>query len=498
MNEKSDVSTIPLPQTNPPSQAPIVAQPQPPDSHPRGFYYIFFGEFAERCSYYGMRAILPLYLTSILAFSDSHAAAIYSSFKAACYLLPLLGGFLADRYFGRYWTIVGFSVPYVLGHFVLGIQSQVALLFAMVLLAGGSGVIKPNISALMGMTYDQQRPGKEALRSSAFLWFYFSINVGATISLLCMPSIRDFVKARYDDLGLGYKVAFQFPAWLMVIALAIFAAGKRYYAIEPTGPPKKLTSLEKAQRRSVLGRLLGIFLIIVFFWVAYEQNDNLWTFFARDNVNLEFNTHLGFTWNLAPDQFQWINGLLVLTFAPSFGWFFRRFDPDAKLFKATTKILIGFVFTAGASVVMALAAQSASGGEKVSGWWMVLAFFVLTAGEVLVYGTGLELSFTAAPANMKSFITACFLVTNFAGNLINTQLSPLYNEKIAPAPFYFMTAGIVGAATVAFYFVGRRFNRGMPTLAADYAAPTSLPHPNEGITPDAPDGSDGNLDERIQ
>src|SRR5262249_2149723 len=130
-------------------------------------------------------------------------------------------------------------------------------------------------------------------------------------------------------------------------------------------------------------------------------------------------------------------------------------------FKATTKIFIGFVCTAAASVVMALAAQSASGGEKVSGWWIVWAYVVLTAGEVLVYGTGLELSFTAAPANMKSFITACFLVTNFAGNLINTQLSPLYNDKIAPAPFFFMTAGIVGVATIAFFYVGRRFNRGM-------------------------------------
>src|SRR5438045_7986480 len=79
--------------------------------HPAGFYFIFWGELAERCSYYGMRAILPLYLTGVLAFSDSKAIEVYSYFKSACYLLPLLGGFLADRYFGKYWTIVGFSVP---------------------------------------------------------------------------------------------------------------------------------------------------------------------------------------------------------------------------------------------------------------------------------------------------------------------------------------------------------------------------------------------------
>src|SRR5262249_8118027 len=155
----------------------------------------------------------------------------------------------------------------------------------------------------------------------------------------------------------------------------------------------------------------------------------------------------------------------------------------AKVFKATTKMLIGFLFTAGASFVMGLAAQSASGGEKVSAWWIVLAYFVLTVGEVLVYGTGLELAFTAAPANMKSFITACFLVTNFAGNLITTWLSPLYNTKIAPAPFYFMTVGIVLAATVAFYFVGRRFNRAAPALAVDYGDRFQAQDHAEGIRP---------------
>jgi POT family proton-dependent oligopeptide transporter len=496
MNQPSAIATTPLPPPlAPPSAVPEISLP-PETGHPRGFYYIFFGEFAERCSYYGMRAILPLYLTSVLAFSDSRAAAIYSSFKAACYLLPLLGGYLADRFFGRYWTIIGFSVPYVFGHFVLGIESQVALIIAMVLLAGGSGVIKPNISTLMGMTYDQQRPGQEALRSSAFLWFYFSINVGATISLLFMPSIRDYVRDHWGDLGLAYKVAFQFPAWLMVLSLAIFAAGKRQYATEPKDPPKKLTEEERAQRRAALARLSGVFLLVIFFWVAYEQNDNLWTFFARDHVDLTLDTHVGWKIPFAPDQFQWINGLLVLTFAPAFGWFFRWYDPHAHVFKATTKMLIGFLFTAGASVVMAFAALAASGGDKVSAWWIVLAYFVLTAGEVLVYGTGLELAFTAAPANMKSFITACFLVTNFAGNLINTQLSPQYNTTIAPVPFYLMSAGIVLAATVAFFFVGRRFNRVGPQFAADYASHAPVQDHDQAIT-ERPE-SGGSRDERIQ
>src|SRR6266849_192232 len=117
-----------------------------PDTHPAALYFFFWGEFAERSSYYGMRAILFLYMTTALHYSDTEASPMYAAFKMGCYLLPLLGGLLADRWIGRYWTIVGFSVPYVLGHFILGLPNVVALLLALALLAGGSGVIKPSIS----------------------------------------------------------------------------------------------------------------------------------------------------------------------------------------------------------------------------------------------------------------------------------------------------------------------------------------------------------------
>src|SRR2546430_2472213 len=142
---------------------------RPPTGHPPGVWFFFWGELAERGSYYGMRAILPLYISSALLFPDREAGTIYFWFKMACYFLPLAGGYLADRFFGKYWTIVGFSVPYVLGHFILGIESPVALFLALALLAGGSGVIKPNISTLMGQTYDQLRPGQERLRATAFM-----------------------------------------------------------------------------------------------------------------------------------------------------------------------------------------------------------------------------------------------------------------------------------------------------------------------------------------
>jgi POT family proton-dependent oligopeptide transporter len=189
--------------------------------HPTGFWFFFWGEFAERCSYYGMRAILALYMVDRLGVDKADAGTYMSLFIAACYFFPLIGGFVADNFLGKYWTIVGFSIPYVVAQLVIGIENKYLVFGTLGLLAMGSGVIKPNISTLMGLTYDQQRPGQDQLRTSAFSWFYMSINIGAFLSQVSMPWLRT---------NYGYQVAFLFPAGLMAMALLVFAAGKKFYA----------------------------------------------------------------------------------------------------------------------------------------------------------------------------------------------------------------------------------------------------------------------------
>jgi dipeptide/tripeptide permease len=427
-----------------------------PTTHPPAFWFIFWGEFAERCSYYGMRAILPLYLTQVLHFSANDASPIYFGFKMAVYLLPLLGGFLADRYFGKYWTLVGFSVPYVMGHFILGIENTTALFIALSLLALGSGVIKPNIPTLLGLTYDQQRPGQERLLSAAFRWFYFSVNVGGVISTFTLPLIRD---------KFSYQAAFQFPAWLMVGALAVFACGKRFYAVETPGAVR-YSADERRQQWQTLSTLAGVFLLMVFFWVAYEHNDSLWVYFCRDYVDLSVP---GWGTKAAPDQLQFINGLFVLIFIPGLTLFFRLADPDQRRFTPARRMLIGFVVTAAASGIMSAAGFFAQNGQKISILWMALAYIVLTLGEVLVYSTGLELSYTHAPKSMKGFIAGCFMVTNMLGNFINMGYSRLYGGSLtdpieqrgplSPAQFFGLTTLMVLVAAVAFHFVSRRLSR---------------------------------------
>jgi dipeptide/tripeptide permease len=446
-----------------PAGAPAVV----PTTHPPALYFFFWGEFAERASYYGMRGILFMYLTAALHFSDADATSIVSWFKMACYFLPLVGGFLADRYFGKYWTIVGFSVPYVLGHFILGIENNVAMFIALALLAGGSGVTKPNISTLLGQTYDQQRPGQERLRSAAFMWFYFSINVGAFLSTLITPYVRDRA---------SYQLAFLFPALLMVGALIAFAAGKPYYAVETRQPPRPKSPEERRQQWETLVRLFGVFGLITFFWVAYEQNDNLWVSFARDYTE-RYVPFLDYT--IPPDQIQTLNPLFVIILIPLFNWLFKRIDPQVRLFTPTRKILLGFILTgAAAGIISASGFAATATGAKVSAGWVALAYVVLTVGEVLLYATALEMAYVVAPKNMKSFVTACFLVTNTLGNFINSGLGRLYGGSLTvpseqrgllpPGQFFALSALFPLAAAVAFYFVGKQFDRQM--RSADPAA----------------------------
>lgn len=445
-----------------------------PDTHPPALWFIFWGEFAERCSYYGMRAILALYLASVLGYTTGEANAIQSNFKMACYMLPLLGGFLADRYFGRYWTIVGFSIPYVAGHFILGIEDRTAMFIALGLLACGSGVIKPNISTLMGQTYDQKRPGKEQLRTAAFNLFYLAINVGAVISQFSLPQIRDHY---------GYRMAFQFPAWLMVAALIAFALGKPYYGTD-TRSHQELTPEERAQQWRVLGRLFGIFALIVLFWVPYEQNDNLWVFFSRDYVDrtIQFGS---WSYTFSPDQIQFLNPLFVIILIPTFILLFRKLDPHTRFFTPMTKILLGFLFTAAAAGTMSLAGFRASPDAKVvSIYWVGAAYIILTIGEVLLYGTALELAYVAAPKRMKGLVTAIFLLTNTLGNFINSWIGFLYGgsledpvEKRGPLPpgqFFLMSSMFALVAAVAFVFVGRAYSR---AKEADEPGPMSATDP---------------------
>jgi dipeptide/tripeptide permease len=449
-------------------------------SHPPGFWFFFWGEFAERSSYYGMRAILTLYMSDKLGLGDANAATYFSFFVAACYFLPLVGGFVADRFFGKYWTIVGFSIPYILGHVVLGVESYWFMVLALTLLAMGSGVIKPNISTLMGLTYDQQRPGQELLRSDAFAMFYFAINVGAALSQIAMPWIRT---------NYGYSTAFLFPAGLMVVSFAVFAAGKRYYAHETIGYRRK-SAEELAAQWAILPRLLGLFVLVMFFWAIFDQSATTWIFFGKSFMDCRL-----FGVTVDPDSIQAFNPLFILIFLPLVQLLWKLLAHLHIRVRPTDKMIVGFLLTALTMGIMAGAAASAGvapekrpklddagkqivkNGEvemeywttdenKVSVWWQVLAFLVLTNAEILISVTGLELAYAAAPKSMTGFVTACWLVTVGMANLfINAPVTHLY-PTMPPVYYFSGLAATLLIVTILFFFVARQFNQAAVKAAA--------------------------------
>jgi dipeptide/tripeptide permease len=447
-------------------------------SHPTALWFIFWGEFAERCCYYGMRAILMLYLVRYLRLADEDANSTYSYYKMACYLFPLLGGFIADRFLGKYWTIVGFAVPYVIGQALLAFGDRSTLIFALGLLAFGSGVIKPNISSLLGMTYDQLRPGQEYLRFKAFQYFYFAINVGALLSMFALPLIRDAIQGDQPKdillqteeqkvrMGLAYSVAFSIPAALMFFSLILFAIGKQYYAVEKVHEPDPNESEQPGSTWKVIGPLLGVFLLYVLFWIPYEHNDTQWVLFANKYMLLElpWTGSDGTPAKISADAFQWINSLGVLILIPFFAWFWPKVDPTGRRISPIQKIALGLLFTATGPAVMTFCAWMASRGMTVSCLWLILAYFMLTTGEVLAYGTGLDFSYGQAPSKMKSQITACFLLTNAIGNFINASWGRNYDNPeaafpMSPLAFFSVDMALPLTGAVLVLIVGRKFHQ---------------------------------------
>lgn len=419
--------------------------------HPIGFWFIFWGELAERASYYGMRAILLFYMIDVLFFEKESASMIMHGFIAACYFMPLLGGFLSDRFFGKYWTIVLFCVPYILGHVIIGIEQTLPLFIALFLLALGSGVTKPNISPLMGMTYDQQRPGQTKLRSDAFLWFYFSVNVGAFLSQFAVPWIRTAVAEQKITMFAperAYQVAFLAPAVLMAVAFVAFAAGKPFYAKEKIERRTKTHEERLAQWR-LLTRLGGLFGVVTFFWLIFDQAASTITLFAGDHLDLNL---LGM--ELDADQVQMLNPFFILVLTPVLTVVWRLVDV-----KPTTKMAIGFVLTGSCVAILALAAYLAIGSDaKVTTWWAVAAYFVLTLGELLISPVGLELAFAAAPSSLKGFVTAVWLVAVGVGNLITGFVLVGFYSAENAAYYFLFNALIMVPVLIVFLFMARSFN----------------------------------------
>ena len=383
------------------------SQPVATSSMPPGIPFIIGNEAAERFSFYGMRAILVVFMTeylrdrsgSLAPLTNAQAMQYYHSFQSAAYFFPMAGALLADIFLGKYLTILSLSLVYCFGHLALALDdTALGLQLGLTLIAIGSGGIKPCVSAHVG---DQFGSANSHLLEKAFYWFYFSINAGSFISTLLIPVLLK---------NHGPHLAFAVPGILMLVATVVFWIGRRRFVHIPPGGREFIREALSRKGIQTLLRLSVIYLFVAAFWSLSDQAYSAWVFQAKA-MDLHF---LGNEW--LPSQVGAVNPLLVLVYIPLFSyWLYPTLN---RYFQMTPlrKIGIGLILPAIAFFLSYWIELKIASGMKPSIGWQLLGHALVTAGEVLAYGTCLEFSYTQAPPRMKSLVMSLMLAAVAVGN----------------------------------------------------------------------------------
>jgi len=377
---------------------------------PQGIPFIIANEFAERFCYYGINAILTVYMTQFLRMGDADATTFHSLFKSGAYFFPLVGAVVSDVFWGKFRTIMTFSLAYASGCTVLAlVPGKAGLLLGLFLVAFGTGGIKPCVSTNVG---DQFTSKNHHLIERAFSYFYLAINAGSSISIFFCPVLLK---------NYGPKLAFGTPAAMMYVATLAFWLGRKKFAVVPPAGKAWLRDVLSPLGLKTIGSLAIIYLFVACFWALWDQsNGQTWTLQAESSL---MDKDLGFGLTLLPAQIQVVNGLLILAMVPVFT--FGVYPLMGKFFTVTPlrKISIGLFTIACSFLIVSRIESRIQGGETVSAWWQILAYVVLTASEVLVSITALEFSYKQAPLRMKSFIMALFLLSTSVGNLMTAGVN---------------------------------------------------------------------------
>jgi proton-dependent oligopeptide transporter, POT family len=429
--------------------------------HPRGLALLFVTEMWERFSYYGMRAILVLYLVDALKWDTARAANLYGTYTMLAYLTPVIGGYLADRFIGTRRSLVIGSLIISLGHFTLAFPGMNAFYLGLALIIIGTGFFKSNVSTMVGQIY---REG-DTRRDSGFTIFYMGINLGAFLGPLICGELAQ--GSRF-----GWHYGFAAAGVGMLLGLLIYLWGRERYlpgigvgasrtdaatrassAAEVTSDPGPRSMLHGgigliiggaigwiAGGESMLGlgmgliigaalaisffgshgeerrRVIALFIVVffvIFFWAAYEQTGSSMNLFADKNTNLQAGSfHIPSSW------FQSVNPFDILIFAPLFAWMWtslgrRRREPSTAL-----KMVLGLALLATGFVFMVIGGTRADTGALVSPFWLVAAYTFHTWGELCLSPVGLSYVTKVAPLRFASLLMGVWFLANAAANKI--------------------------------------------------------------------------------
>lgn len=459
------------------------------EGHPKGLYLLFVTEMAERFSYYGMRAVFTLYMVAAL-FTVESASEIYGYYTGLVYLTPLLGGYIADRYWGNRRSIIVGGMLMTFGQFLMflsasfvqpaikeaegmidpTVNNQLAIICMMgglFFLILGNGFFKPNISTMVGSLYrpDDQR------KDSAFTIFYMGINVGATLGpLTCGIFEGDYLNP------MRFKWAFLCACIAMLAPTLIFYLLKNKYLMDYEGnaigtKPKLQEKTERQQlTRKEKQHIVVIFIIaafVIFFWAAYEQAGVSLTYFADQQTD----RHI-FGWEMPTSYFQSFPAIFVVLLAPfmNLAWeVLRRFGHEPS---SVMKQAIGLAFLSIGYMLIAFGVKDLGPNVKVSMLWLTGLYFIHTLGELSLSPIGLSLVSKLSPKHLASLMMGIWFMSTAVSNMLAGQLATLYPDGSSKSlfgiieiaslhDFFMMFVVLSGVAAIALACISPLLNRMM-------------------------------------
>lgn len=431
--------------------------------HPIGLGYLAFTEAWERFSFYGMQALLVLYMTKELLLpghvenvalfepfsrlyggieGQALASAIFGTYAASVYLTPILGGFLADRVLGKRRTVLLGAITMAVGHFLMAFEA--AFLFALLCLVLGSGMFKGNIASQVGALYG---PG-DLRRADAFQIFYLGINAGVIASPLIVGTLGETV---------GWHWGFGAAGIGMLIGLAIYVAGQKHLPREHFEPRAEGVAAPPKLQKGDWPAVIALLLLIPVLAVAIVPNNqifNAYLVWGDQQFDLDFmGEKLPTTWLVTLDAVVSVSFLALV--ALFYRWYGKRWkEPDE-----ITKIIIGSAFSIGGMLCLYMAAETQGPGEKIGLAWPVAFHFVNSIGFAHMLPVSLALFAKLAPKAINATVIGLYYLAFFTANALVGWIGGFY-ETMQTTEFWLLHAGLAAGAGVVFVafklLMGRR------------------------------------------
>lgn len=395
------------------------------DKHPPGLAVLFGTEMWERFSFYSMLALFTLYLqdgTEGFGWARNDATQLYAIYLAAVYFSPLVGGLIADRAWGYRRSVMVGGFFFMAGHLLLSFRSVPIMYAALACLVIGNGFFKPNVSAMVGKLY----PEGSHLKDRAFNIFYMGINIGAFLA----PIVMEVVKTRF-----GYHPAFAVAAGGMAISVFILWYFKKHVEMVDQAPKADAAASTRVNlvdavpdSRRIIA-LIVIFLIVIVFWMAFHQNGATWTYWANDNTDWGASAVVPiliniFTLGLIDGSdvsgviSNAINPFWVIVLTFPLIWFWKWLDKRGLEPSTPTKMAIGMLLVSGAYLIMWQGALAGGDTGKVSPWWLIIGYAVITLGELMLSPMGLSLVSKVAPVRMRGLMMGGWFAATSIGNYL--------------------------------------------------------------------------------